>query len=77
MNVEEIEQTISNQIENNTNPILNRAQRRALMKKAGRKGRAQFGLVNDTAKKLDYINLIQKIKELKEKNEDEIPNENN
>lgn len=75
MNVEEIQQTISNEIENKTNLNLNRAQRRALMKKAGKKGRAQFGLVNDTAKKLDYINLIQKIRELKEKNKDEVIND--
>ena len=74
--VEGIEELAKQTIENNNVP-LNRAQRRALMKKAGKKGRTQLGLINDTAKKLTYMDLIQKIRELKEKNDNEISNENN
>ena len=37
---------------------MNREQRRRLMKKAGKAGRAQMSNINDTAKKLDYIDLL-------------------
>ena len=53
------------------NPPLNRAQRRALMHKKGKKGRKQMDLVSETAKKLDYIELIQKLRALNEKKEQE------
>ena len=76
VDIAEIENLAKQKIENNNVP-LNRAQRRALMKKAGKAGRAQLGLVNDTAKKLSYIDLIQRLRELKEKNENEVSNENN
>ena len=45
---------------------MNRAQRRALMKKAGKQGRGQIDLVSDTAKKLAYIQLIQDLRKLNE-----------
>lgn len=59
---------------------MNREQRRRLMKKAGKTGRAQMSNINDTAKKLDYINLIQQLRELNKKKENENyenSNENN
>ena len=52
----------------------NRAERRAFAKKLGKTGRAQFGTISETAKKLNYINLIQQLRELNEKKENE--NEN-
>ena len=47
----------------------NRAERRALAKKIGKKGREQFGTISETAKKLNYIDLIQKLRALNEKEE--------
>lgn len=49
----------------------NRAERRAFAKKLGKTGRAQFGTISETAKKLNYINLIQQLRELNEKKENE------
>lgn len=53
----------------------NRAERRALAKKLGKKGRKQFDsttqTIGETAKKLDYISLIQKLRELNDKKEKE------
>ena len=47
----------------------NRAERRALAKKMGKKGRAQIDLITETAEKLNYIDLIQKLRELNAKKE--------
>lgn len=55
----------------------NRAERRALAKKLGKKGREQFGSISETAKKLNYIDLIQKLREINKENENETINENN
>ena len=60
-------------------PPMNRAQRRALKKKVGAKKYAEMmGESNDvveavaeTAKKLNYIDLIQKLRELNAKKENE------
>ena len=54
-----------------TNSRLNRAQRRALTKKLGKNGRAQADLIMDTTEKLNYIDLIQKLRELNKKKENE------
>lgn len=55
---------------------LNRAQRRALKKKSGKHNNAATSeIIADTAKKLEYIDLIQKLRALNEKNAKE--NENN
>ena len=54
----------------------NRAERRALAKKMGKKGRAQMDLITETAEKLNYIDLIQKLRELNEKKENEDGNSN-
>lgn len=62
-------------------PPMNRAQRRALKKKVGAKKYAEMvangeviETVADTAKKLNYIKLIQNLRELNEKKQKE--NEN-
>lgn len=57
---------------NSTQVPLNRAQRRALKKKQGKKNKGTLNPILDTAKKLDYIDLIQKLRELNEKQEKEI-----
>lgn len=53
----------------------NQAERRALAKKLGKKGRAQVDLITETAEKLNYIDLIQKLRELNAKKEMEDNNE--
>lgn len=50
---------------------MNRAQRRAAAKRVGKKGRAQIDAVTETATKLNYIDLIQKLRELNKKKEEE------
>lgn len=58
---------------NKNAPPMNRAQRRALAKKM-KKDKINTDAQNtiaDTAKKLNYINLIQKLRDLNEKRENE------
>lgn len=73
--IEPIEAETTAAIENKTKELQfhNRAQRRAFAKKLGKSGRANMGTISETAKKLTYINLIQKIRDLneKEKNQNE------
>ena len=57
-------------------PPLNRAQRRALKKKAGSKNAqiidgSETQIINDVATKLNYIDLIQKLRKLNEQKEKE------
>ena len=70
-----------------TNVAMNREQRRALKKKVGAKkyneiisnGQNPIEIINETATKLNYIDLIQKLRRLneqKEKEEQENENEN-
>lgn len=68
-NLEQIEAELAKQLE--TPVKLNRKQRRALLKKGGKKGRQQLDAVTETAKKLNYIDLIQKLQELNKKREEE------
>lgn len=49
----------------------NRAERRALAKKLGKKGRTEFDVIAETSKKLNYIELIQKLRELNKEKENE------
>ena len=63
---------------NNTRVPMNRAQRRALKKKVGAKKYAEMvangdvvEAITDTAKKLNYIDLIQKLRKLNEEKENE------
>jgi hypothetical protein len=71
--VEEIVEKTTSAIENKIQQpqFHNRAERRAFAKKLGKTGRAQFGSISETAKKLNYINLIQQLRELNEKKENE------
>lgn len=72
-NIEEIVEKTTSAIENKIQQpqFHNRAERRAFAKKLGKTGRAQFGSISETAKKLNYINLIQQLRELNEKKENE------
>ena len=62
---------------NSTQVPMNRAQRRALKKKVGAKRYAEMmaesgdvvGAISETAKKLNYIDLIQKLRKLNEEKE--------
>lgn len=65
--LEAVEDMIKTDIEEKSIPKMNRAQRRALAKKAGKKGRAELGTISETARKLNYIDLIQKLREMNKK----------
>lgn len=54
----------------------NRAERRALAKKMGKKGREQLGTISETARKLNYIDLIQKLREMNKEKENEDTTQN-
>jgi hypothetical protein len=41
------------------------------MKRAGKAGRQQMASINETTKKLNYINLIEQLRELNKKKENE------
>ena len=72
INLEEIETTVAQQMKEKTQyQPRNRAERRALAKKLGKSGRAKLGTISETAKKLNYINLIENLRELNEKKENE------
>ena len=72
-NIEEIIEETTSAIENKVNQpqFHNRAERRRFAKKLGKSGRAKMGTISETAKKLTYINLIQKLRELNEEKENE------
>ena len=62
---------IAQQIKSKSKIVLNRKQKRKLMKKAGKQGRNQFNTISDTSTKLGYIDLIQKLRKLNEQKEKE------
>lgn len=68
-----ISQFTKAKIQANNKPM-NRKQRRAMAKKLGKKGRTKAEVVTDAAEKLNYIDLIQKLRALNEKREKEIEN---
>lgn len=72
-NIDEIVEDTTAAIENKVNQpqFHNRAERRRFAKKLGKSGRAKMGTISETAKKLTYINLIEKLRELNEKKENE------
>ena len=72
-NIEEIVEETTSTIESKVNQpqFHNRAERRKFAKKLGKSGRAKMGTISETAKKLTYINLIQKLRELNEEKENE------
>ena len=66
---EEILDNIKNFTQSKINEVLrpkNRAQRRAAAKSMGRKKREKMRAISGTAEKLDYIDLIQKLRKLNE-----------
>lgn len=69
---------VTDEVKKTINPQrpMNRAQRRAAAKRAGKKGRAKIDLVTETATHLNYIDLIQKLRNLNERKEEENNNEN-
>ena len=71
----EITETITEKVEEKVQQqqpqLHNRAERRRFAKKLGKSGRAKMGTISETAKKLTYINLIQKLRELNEEKENE------
>ena len=71
--IDNITTTATTQIEEAAQQFrsMNREQRRAVKKKMGKKGREEFDLIADTAKKLNYIDLIQKLRKLNEEKENE------
>jgi hypothetical protein len=73
IDVDSLTTTISSNINENSQIARprNRAERRALAKKLGKKGRQDFGTISETAKKLNYIELIQKLRQLNEEKEQE------
>ena len=72
-NIEEIVEETTSAIENKAEQLQfhNRAQRRAFAKKLGKSGRAKMGTISETAKKLTYINLIEKLRKLNDEKENE------
>lgn len=72
-----ITQSASTAIDNKTNIRLrNRKERRAIQKQLGKKNRNKIDAISEIARKLDYIDLIQKLRELNEKKENEDGNSN-
>lgn len=69
--LENIQKFTAAVINQNSTVKLNRAQRRALAKKAGKKNLSNAELISETAQKLNYIDLIQKLRELNKKKETE------
>ena len=72
-NIDTIVEETTSAIKNKSEQLQfhNRAQRRAFAKKLGKSGRTKMGTISETAKKLNYINLIQQLRELNEKKENE------
>lgn len=69
--VDTITENLVNEVRQRSGSSLprNRAERRALAKKLGKKGRAQMDVITETTEKLNYIDLIQKLRELNAKKE--------
>ena len=66
ISIEEIEENVKNEIDISLKPR-NRAERRAMRKKVGAKN---FDSFTAAAKKMAYINLIQKLREKNKENEE-------
>lgn len=71
--VDTIAEKLIDEVEQRSGPPLprNRAERRAFAKKLGKKGRAELDVIAETSKKLNYIELIQKLRELNKEKENE------
>lgn len=53
------------------NPKLNREQRRAIAKKTKQKNNKQIDIISEYARKLSYVNLIQKLRKINTEKEKE------
>ena len=73
--IEEVENMIKDSVQKHAHIPMNRKQRRALQRKNKKKKAQTENTIVDTAKKLDYIYLIEKLRELNKKREEE-ENEN-
>lgn len=67
--LEAAETEIKSDIDINSIPKLNRAQRRYLAKKAGKQSRGEIETISEVAKKLTYIKLIEGLRKLNEEKE--------
>ena len=72
-NIDTIVEETTSAIENKAEQLQfhNRAQRRAFAKKLGKSGRVKMGTISETAKKLNYISLIEQLRKLNEEKENE------
>ena len=70
IDINNITSAVSSQIEAAAKPR-NRKERRALRKRLGKKGREQQDIITDTARKLNYIDLIQRLRKMNEEKENE------
>lgn len=70
--VDDAEEQIKKAIASRYKVPKNREQRRALMNKMGKEKYNEFMVISETAKKLNYIDLIQKFRELNEKKKNEV-----
>ncbi len=68
--ISEITAAISDDINKQLYPR-NRKERRALAKRLGKKGKGQLDIITETARKLNYIDLIQKMRKINEEKEKE------
>lgn len=71
VNLEEVETTVAKSLKEADYRPRNRAERRRIAKRLGKRGRENLGTISETAKKLNYIELIEKLRELNEKKENE------
>ena len=75
IDTEPILNDIKAKIDESAIPKMNRAQRRFIAKKAGKRGREQMETISEAAKKLTYINLIEGLRKLNKEKEKENENE--
>ena len=67
--LEAVEEMITSSMEEQLNDFshMNRAQKRAAIKKLSKKERGQLGTISEIARKLTYVDLIQGLRKLNEK----------
>lgn len=75
--LEAVEEMITSSMEKQLSDFshMNRAQKRAAIKKLSKKERGQFGTISEIARKFTYIDLIQGLRKLNEEKEKENNNE--
>lgn len=67
--LEAVEEMITSSMEEQLSDFshMNRAQKRAAIKKLSKKERGQLGTISEIARKLTYVDLIQGLRKLNEK----------